>query len=159
MGSPSMFEEIKKTCRNKNSDTTSVVDDVHGAKNISNHFKNIYEQLYNEQSDISDDLINKIKDMVENEAVEARDTVALVTADLVKTAVKKLKPDKSDVSGNFSSDCLKAAPNIFFEKLAAIFRASLLHGYLSHDLLVCALSSIVKDPNGDISSSKNYRGI
>ena len=30
---------------------------------------------------------------------------------------------------------------------------------MSHDLLVCALSPIVKDPNGDISSSKNYRGI
>jgi hypothetical protein len=43
--------------------------------------------------------------------------------------------------------------------LSALFRACLLHGYLSHDLLVCALSPIVKDPNGDISSSKNYRGI
>ena len=83
----------------------------------------------------------------------------MITADLVKTAVKKLKPDKSDVSGNFTSDCLKAAPSIFFEKLSALFRAYLLHGYISHDLLVCALSPLVKDPNGDISSSKNYRGI
>ena len=32
-------------------------------------------------------------------------------------------------------------------------------GYISVDLLVCALSPIIKDPNGDISSSKNYRGI
>ena len=30
---------------------------------------------------------------------------------------------------------------------------------MSHDLLVCALSPIVKDPNGDISFPKNYRGI
>ena len=154
-----MFEEIKQACKDKNSDTTSVVDDVHGAENISNHFKNIYEQLYNEQGDISDDVINKIRDKVENEAVEAKNTIALITADLVKTAVKKLKPDQSAVSGNFSSDCLKAAPSIFFEKLSALFRAYLLHGYISHDLLVCALSPLVKDPNGDISSSKNYRGL
>jgi hypothetical protein len=90
---------------------------------------------------------------------EVKATLALVTADLVKTAVKKLKPDKADVSGNFTSDCLKSAPDIFFEKLSSIFRTCLLHGYMSHDLLVCALSPIVKDPNGDISSSKNYRGI
>ena len=43
--------------------------------------------------------------------------------------------------------------------MSALFRDYLLHGYISHDLLVCALSPIVKDPNGDISSSKNYRGI
>ena len=47
MGSPGMFEEIKKSCRNIKSDVTAVIDDVHGAGNISNHFKNIYEELYN----------------------------------------------------------------------------------------------------------------
>ena len=63
------------------------------------------------------------------------------------------------MTGNFTSDCLKAAPDIFYEKLSSLFQFSLTHGYFSHDLLICALSHIVKDPNGDISSSKNYRGI
>ena len=85
--------------------------------------------------------------------------IDLVTANLVKLAVKKLKPEKSDVSGQFTSDCLKAAPDIFYERLALLFRICLSHGYICHDLLVCALSPIVKDENGDISSSKNYRGI
>ena len=156
MGSPEMFEEIKKSCRNLNSDITSVINDVHGATKISNHFKNIYEQLYNEQGDISNEIINN---KVANEALEAKITTALVTADLVKLAVKKLKPDKADVSGNFTSDCLKAAPDIFFEKLAGLFRSCLINGHISHYLLVCTLSHIVKDSNGDISSSKNYRGI
>ena len=66
---------------------------------------------------------------------------------------------KSDVSGDFTSDCLKAAPDSFFVQLSALFRSFLFHGYISHNLLVCALSPIVKDPNDDISSSKNYRGI
>ena len=78
---------------------------------------------------------------------------------MVKAAIKKLKNDKSDVSGNFTSDCLKAAPDTFHHQLAAVFRSFLYHGYICHDLLVCALSPIVKDPNGDISASKNYRGI
>ena len=132
---------------------------VHGASNISNHFKTIYEELYNEQGEIGNEIITKIKDKVANEVLEAKATVALVTADLVKLAVKNLKPDKADVSGNFTSDCLKSAPDIFYAKLASLFRSCLLHGYISHDLLVCALSPIVKDPNADISSSKNYRGI
>ena len=131
----------------------------HGARNISNHFKHIYEKLYNEQGDINEEVINEINDKVESEPSEAKITAALVTADLIKTAIKKLKPDKTDVSGNFTSDCLKAAPDIFCEKLSTVFRACLIHGYISYDLLVCALSPIVKDPNGDISSSKNYRGI
>ena len=41
MDSPEIFEEIKKTCKEKISDLTSVIDDVHGARNISSHFKTI----------------------------------------------------------------------------------------------------------------------
>ena len=37
--------------------------------------------------------------------------MSLFTADLVKTAIKKLKPDKSDVTGNLTPDCLKTAPH------------------------------------------------
>ena len=40
-----------------------------------------------------------------------------------------------------------------------IYLDYLLHGHVSYDLLVCALCPIVKDPNGEIASSKNYRGI
>ena len=153
MGSPGMFEEIKKSCRNRKSDVTAVIDAVHGAGNISNHFKNIYEELYNEQGDIGPEVIITIKDKVETEEDEAKAAIDLVTGDLVKLAIKKLKPDKADVSRDLTSDCLKAAPDIFYEKLASLFRSCLLHGHISHDLFVCALSPIVKDPNGDISSS------
>ena len=154
-----MFEEIKKSCKDKNSDLTSVVDDVHGAKNISNHFKVIYEELYNEQEDMDRQVIDDIHKNVADNPNEAVETINLFNTDLVKAAIKKLKVDKSDVSGQFTSDCLRAAPDIFFQNLASLFRAFLTHGYISYDLLVCALSPIVKDPNGDISSSKNYRGI
>ena len=159
MGSPTIFEEIKKSCRSRNSDLTSVIDDVHGAKNISNHFKDIYEKLYNEQGDINENLVTDISDDIADNIQSSIDTVNILDADLVKAATKKLKADKSDVSNDFTSDCLKAAPDSFFVQLAALFRTFLIHGYISHNLLVCALSPIVKDPNDDISSSKNYRGI
>ena len=159
MGSPEMFEEIKLACKNKKSETTSVIDEVHGAKNISDHFKDIYEKLYNEQDDIDSDVIQDIHDNVASNSSESLDIIDLFDAELVRAAIKKIKPDKSDVSGLFTSDCLKSAPEIFFTHLASLFRTSLSHGYISHNLLVCALSPIVKDPNGDVSASKNYRGI
>ena len=40
----------------------------------------------------------------------------------------------------------------------SLIRASLSHGHISHELLACGLTPIVKDPNGNISLSKNYRG-
>ena len=104
--SPDLFEEIKNTCKEKNSNVPSVIDDIHGAKNITEHFRNIYEQLYNEQEDIDNDVVDEILTKVSESISESQDTISLFTADLVKTAVKKLKPDKSDVTGNFTSDCL-----------------------------------------------------
>ena len=82
-----------------------------------------------------------------------------MTADVVKRAFGKLKKDKSDESGDFTSDCLIEAPNEFSEALASLFRTYLTHGYISSKLLICALSPIVKDNNGDITSTKNYRAI
>ena len=62
MESPEIFDEIKKSCKSKNSDLTSVIDDVHGAQNISNHFKDIYEKLYNEQGDLNGVLIAEVNE-------------------------------------------------------------------------------------------------
>ena len=40
-----------------------------------------------------------------------------------------------------------------------LLQANLIHGHISLKLLTCALSPIVKDSNGDIAESKNYRAI
>ena len=159
MESPEIFEEIKKSCKASNSDLTSVIDDVHGSQNISNHFKNIYETLYNEQGDFDEEVIACVHNNIDENIDSSKEVASLITSELVKEAIKRLKCDKSDVSGQFTSDCLKAAPDIFLLQLSRLFSAFLIHGHIGHDLLVCALSPIVKDPNGDISSSKNYRGI
>ena len=64
MNSPKLFEEIKKASKETNSNLTSVVDDIHGAKNITDNFRNIYENLYNEQDDIDRSFFEKINDKV-----------------------------------------------------------------------------------------------
>ena len=47
----------------------------------------------------------------------------------------------------------------FCEKLVNLFRLFLRHGYCPDTILTCALAPLVKDPNGDICASKNYRAI
>ena len=79
-------------------------------------------------------LINEINSSVADNTEKSKETIDLITPELVKAAIKKLKSDKSDVSGSFTSDCLKSAPAIFHEQLAVVFRAFLYHGCVSHDL-------------------------
>ena len=90
MGSQDLFEEIKKSCKDKKSDITSVIDDVHGAENISNYFKEIYERLYNEQDVMDNDVINSLHKNVTDHPIDSMEALNLFTADLVKSAVKKL---------------------------------------------------------------------
>ena len=108
---------------------------------------------------ISPYLVGDINNTVANNSDNSSEHVKLFSADVVKAAIKKLKNDKSGVTGTFTSDCLQSAPHALNEHLAKLFQAFLLHGYISPNLLICALSPIVKDPNGDIFSSKNYLSI
>ena len=62
-----------------------------------------------------------------------------INKSLVREAVEKLKPNNSDPAWDFSSDFLKRAPDILFYYLSAVFKAFLVHGHVSKDLLLAAL--------------------
>ena len=159
INSKSFFKEINKSTTYKEA-SSSVIDDKHGSKNIADHFKTIYESLFNEQSNANLNNIEKeINEGIQNNINDSLYYINLMTSDLVRRAISRLKNDKSDESGLFTSDCIKAAPKEFSEVLANLFRNYLIHGHISVNLLLCALSPIVKDNNGDIASSKNYRAI
>ena len=66
----------------------------------------------------------------------SKETVKLISPDLVKAAIKKLKSDKSDVSGAYTSACLKSASAILHDNLAKLFQAFLTQGYICHNLLI-----------------------
>ena len=85
--------------------------------------------------------------------------VQKVTPALVKQAVTRLKNGKADSVYDFSSDCLKNAPDILYLHLSNIFQIFLTHSHVSLNLLLAVLVPIVKDKLGNISSSKNYRSI
>ena len=76
---------------------------------------------------------------------------------LIAEAVSHLKSGKSDPVFEFSSDCIKNAPTLFYEHLALVFRSFLIHGHISSVLMVSTLIPLLKDKPGDICASSNYR--
>ena len=82
-----------------------------------------------------------------------------VTSSLIDEAVSHLKSGKSDPVFEFSSDCIKNAPTLFYEHLALVFRNFLIHGHISSVLMVSTLIPLLKDKLGDICTGSNYRSI
>ena len=58
-----------------------------------------------------------------------------------------------------TTDSLKQAPKELCEHLSIFFQAALTHGYICSTLLFCAIIPLVKDKNGKLDDSNNYRGI
>ena len=150
-----IFVELKKL-RNKDPDRTTVIDGKDA--NISNHFADIYNNLYNSTDDQEDveELLGRINEIIDSKSIE---DVHKITPDVVEKAVSQIKSGKSDPVNTFSSDCIKRAPKRFFEYLALIFRSYLIHGHISQVLMLSTLVPLLKDKLGDHCSSSNYRSI
>ena len=136
-----IFSEIRKVRKSQNSTSTNI-DGKSGSAQISEHFKTIYETLFNEQSNAQEEQkLDNLYDSINDGIAQDQDTesiINLMTINVVKQAISRLKAGKGDISGLFTSDCLKEAPDILSEKLAMIFRNFLRHGYASESLLNCA---------------------
>ena len=83
-------------------------------EDIPNHFANIFEDLYNSVSDEKEvqDFQLALKKRINQSSM--RD-VLKVTPSLIAEAVLHLKSGKSDPVFEFSSDCIKNAPTLFYD--------------------------------------------
>ena len=150
-----IFKEIKQMRKAKESYANKIDDKT---TNIEEHFAGIYENLYNSVDDENN--LKDVAKIIESKISEGcAGEVRRVTPDLVREAVKKIKPNKSDPVYDFTSDCLKNAPSILFIHLCNILRSFLIHAHVSSILLLSTLVPIVKDKLGNLCSSKNYRSI
>ena len=70
-----------------------------------------------------------------------------------------MKPDKSDVSGSFSTNAILNAPDSFFDLLAPVYRSWLVHGTVTLSLLACAFLPLFKGGLKDPSKTDSYRAI
>ena len=150
-----IFKEIKKLRKTK-SVTANKIDGK--TENIEEHFSGVYSSLYNSVDDY-DELLKvaeEIKCKINDKSIVE---VEKVTPELVKEAVKHIKPGKSDPVCDFTSDCIRNAPDSLFNHLSIIIKSFLIHSHVSLILLLATLVPIIKDKLGKICSSKNYRSI
>jgi hypothetical protein len=135
-----------------------VTIDGTAGEDIPKTFATIYEELFNREDD-DGNILNLLNQINQNLGDEDIVEINKVNPNLVKEAVGKLKPNKSDPIWDFSSDFIKGAPDVLYFHLSEIIKAFLVHGHVSQHLLLASLVPLVKDKLGDLCSSANYRSI
>ena len=135
-----------------------VIDDEVGAANIANHFATIYSELYN-RVELGEKLQGISDDLEDSIGPHSQPQVNRVTEELVREALKKMKPKKSDAIFDTMSDFYINGPDELVSHLTTLVKLYLYHGYVPYFILLCTLVPLVKDNVGDITSSDNYRAI
>ena len=159
-GDVELLKEMKniKKGKHSNSELPDVVDGAVGEHNIAELFKQSYDNLFNSapSEDEMKKLMTKLEDII---GLASKEEVTKVTGGIVKEAVAKLKPNKTDVSGSYVSDALKNAPDLFYDQLASIFRSWLYHGTVTPSLLACSFMPLLKSSLKDPSDPSSYKAI
>ena len=150
-GDSNLFEEIK-TMRKTHSRAAKSIDGV--SNNIPNHFRNIYNELYNKVNDIND--VELIKNEVESKIKDDDiNEIEKIDSKVVNNAIKKVKSGKNDPIFKYSSDCFKTGSVILNEYLTALIKSFFIHGFIPTILLLSTLMPIIKDKLGSINVSSN----
>ena len=160
-GDVRLLKEMKKIRKGRHSGSNELPDNVGGSvgeQNIAELFRKSYENLYNSAPSGAE--MAEMKTMLEDViALPAKEEVTKVTGGIVKEAVAKLKPNKTDVSGSYVSDALKNAPDLLYDQLASVFRSWLYHGTVTPSLLACSFLPLLKSSLKDPSDPSSYRAI
>ena len=150
-----LFKEIK-IMRKASSLSANKIDEK--TDKIEEHFAGIYKTLYNSVND--HDALHEVANVIDSKVSHnSNKEVWKVTPEIIKEAVTRIKPQKSDPVFNFTSDCLRNAPPILYSHISNIIKSFLIHSHVSSVLLLSTLVPIIKDKLGNICSSKNYRSI
>ena len=97
-----------------------------------------------------------MEDMI---SLASRAETGRLTGGVLKDAVARLKPGKTDVSCSYVSDALKNAPDLMYNQLASIFRSWLYHGTVTPSLLACSFLPLLKSSLKDPADLSSYRAI
>ena len=119
-GVTDLCKEIKRT-RGSGCKSACSIDGVSDPKLISNHFRDIYNKVYNTHSDN-----DEVNDLIEENNIKIKQSdigiVNKVTPELVKKSIESLYRDKSDSQYDFRSDAFKVVLDILAEPFSDILR-------------------------------------
>ena len=158
-GGGDLLQELKKTRGGKfTPDLPENVAGANGEDEICHKFRQVYKDLYNSAE--TRDEMNGIKERLEQRIDQGSiSEISKITAASVKAAAATLKKGKADVSGSYSSDAIRNAPDSLYKHLAAVYRSFLVHGSVPRPLLACAFMPLLKSTLKDPADTKSYRAI
>ena len=159
LGGGDLIKELKKLKGGKNSqELPENVAGANGPDEVCQKFKDVYSDLYN-SADISQEMEGIKADIESKVCQENIIEVNKITTESVKTAAHMMKKGKCDVSGSYTTDAIRNAPDSFYKQMAAVYRSWLIHGTVSRPLLACAFLPLLKSSLKDPAETKSYRAI
>ena len=145
--------------KGKSTSFSTKIDGKNTPEDIADLFSETYKELFN-RTGSNRPMIDLLKEVSGDIQEKDLSDVEKVNGDLIGKILKeKLKPGKTDPEFEIATDAFKNAPKELSEHLALFLKSCLIHGYISPILLTCAIQPLVKDTNGKLDSSSNYRGI
>ena len=150
-----ILQHIKKSRKGK-SGFANNIDGVVGGEGISNHFKNMYEDIFNRHR--SSDGVNAVLRDI-NAKIVPTDITELdkITQVLLKRIILNLDSGKNDECFDWGTDALKFSVDAIAPHFTNLYRAFLVHGHVSELFLYSALIPIVKSAKNSKFTSENYR--
>jgi len=153
------FWEQVKRIRSHSTVSSRTVDGISDASGISKLFADKYQDLYNSVSYDGTDLQSIIEELNRKISQEATETENRSTASHVKAAIARLKPHKSAVCTDLTSDHLKYAGIDLSEHIALLLNSILMRGTLPENFVHSTIVPIPKDRKANAADSTNFRGI
>ena len=158
-GGGDLLAELRKTRGGRHTpDLPESVAGADGEEEICQKFRHVYSELYSSADTAIETNSVKLR-TEENVAQEGFNEIQKITKESVKAAAIMMKKGKADVSGSYSTDAIRLAPDSLFEKLALVYRSFLVHGTVSRPLLACAFMPLLKSSLKDPGDTKSYRAI
>jgi len=159
-GDKNLFSEIRKI-KQGSKVVSNTIDGHDDNDNIAGVFAAKYNKLFNlPESDTNCHEYGALFDVINNK-IKSEDAISMsqVSALDVIRAVNKMKDGKHDGIFELSTNGFKNAPCELFDHIGRLFTMCLKFGYLPAKVITCSMVPLIKDAQGNICSSDNYRAI
>ena len=150
-----ILKEVTKL-RGSSPSPANNVDGNDNPSDISRHFKNLYQKIFNVHNDAEE--VKVLLDEI-NASVKQSDTKVVdeITPELVKKVIQNMLSDKNDPMFEFKSNAFKVGIDALATPLCDLIQAFIIHGHIPDIFLVCSLIPIIKNSRASSMSSENYR--
>ena len=125
-GDQQIFKELKKHLADKRSCGQPFPDSLEGKvteEDIVDKYRECYSALYNSAPSDMQSVKQHIEELIRCNIHSSLAEVNRITPAIVKEASTMIKCGKNDVSGEYTSDVFKFAPDLLFEHLAEVFKS------------------------------------